>query len=220
MDLQLLLWSQKISSLGYDTIFLEKPVSNLVEFDYRNILPPPPQNTDPSVKKELILISRETKNRSASDIDLIHKKDQNLDYFFIKLLNKYNLEYPIRFIKEFNKIITPVLLNTKGFWNRPRPSQLAKLYNIKINPIVTDTIHTASYPSGHTVYSSLVALILKDIYPKLSQKELDNIVLDTAQARIMQGVHYPSDNKASLTFSKFVFNKLNLKLKKDYYEQI
>jgi membrane-associated phospholipid phosphatase len=91
---------------------------------------------------------------------------------------------------------------------------LADLYNIDINVIVTDTIYTASYPSGHTVYSKLVANILHFIYPQIRINQLDNIVTTTAKARIMQGVHYPSDNKASLIFSDTIFNKLNPKLER------
>lgn len=86
--------------------------------------------------------------------------------------------------------------------------------------MVTDTHHTASYPSGHTVYSNLVALILKNAYPQIDNKELDNIVLETARARVIQGVHYPTDNKASLIFSKYIFDQLNPKLKKYYNDKI
>jgi membrane-associated phospholipid phosphatase len=110
-------------------------------------------------------------------------------------------------------------MNTKGFWNRPRPIQLAKLLNIKLDAIITDTVHSASYPSGHTVYSSLVANIIRDLYPQVNTSQLDKVVTDTAKARMMQGVHYPSDNQASIIFSKFVFNKLNAILKKDYYNE-
>jgi hypothetical protein len=70
------------------------------------------------------------------------------------------------------------------------------------------------------VYSSLVAHILKDIHPQIKQQQLDNIVSETAKARVLQGVHYPSDNMASLIFSKFMFDKLNNKLRKYYNEQI
>ena len=110
----------------------------------------------------------------------------------------------------------PVLINTKNYWNRPRPNQLAKLYNINIDLIVTDSIHTASYPSGHTVYSSLVSSIIKDLFPQIEQKQLDDVVLQTAKARIIQGAHFPSDNKASILFSKQLFNKLNPKIRKYY----
>ena len=102
-------------------------------------------------------------------------------------------------------------MNTKNYWNRPRPSQLSKLYGIEIEEIVTGTIDTASYPSGHTVYSKLVANILKKIYPQFA-KNFDNIVDATAEARFKQGVHYPSDNKASIEFANYVYEKLSNKI--------
>lgn len=220
MDLNNILLRDKIESLGFDTVYLEKPMSNLIDFNWKNILPKPPANTSQETKQELLLISKETLRRSKQDIELIHSIDLDLDSPFIKLLNKYRLFYPQRYIDLFYDIVHPVLINTKNYWNRPRPNQLAKLYNINIDLIVTDSIHTASYPSGHTVYSKLVANILKDIYPKIRSKELDAIVLETAKARIMQGVHYPSDNRASITFSDIMYKKLQPKLRKYYDDQI
>ena len=220
MNLLNYLQKDKIESLGYDTIYLEKPMSKLIDFDWKNILKSPPSNLDNSTLKELELISKETKNRSISDEQNILRIDQELDDPFIQLLTKYNLKYPQQYIDLFYDIVRPLLKNTKAFWNRARPNQLAKFFNITIDVIVTDTHHSASYPSGHTVYASLVANILKDIYPQISKKEIDNIVLGVAEARVKQGVHYPSDNKASIIFSKFVFDKLNPKLRDYRNEQI
>ena len=220
MNLSLALKYKTIESLTYDSVFLEKPMANIIDFDYRTILSPPPKNTENKTFKELETISSKTFNRSNQDTDLVLRIDHDIDPFFENLLLKYNLKYPKDYIKNFYHIIKPVLMNTKGFWNRPRPKQLADLLGIDIDIIVTDTHHTPSYPSGHTVYSSLVANIIKDFYPQVNHSDLDKIVDNTAQARILQGVHYPSDNKASLIFTKFVFNKLNSTLKKDYHEQI
>jgi len=215
MNLLNYLKKDKIEELGYDTIYLEKPTPSIIDFDWRKILSPPPKNISRSTFKELELIAGITKKRSKKQIDFIYGMDQDLDSSFIKLLDKYKLEYPQKFIDLFYSIIRPVLLNTKGYWNRPRPYQLAKLYNIEIDVIYTDTHHTASYPSGHTVYSNLVANILKDYYPQLNKTKLTNIVLETAEARVLQGVHYPSDNKASIIFSNFLFKYLNPKLKQE-----
>jgi len=220
MNLLNYLKNDKIDSLGYDTIYLEKPMSKLIDFDWKNILQPPPSNLDRSTFKELELVSKETKNRSSIDNQNILKIDQDIDSLFIQILSRYNLKYPQQYIDLFYDIVKPLIKNTKAFWNRARPNQLAKFFNITIDVIVTDTHHSASYPSGHTVYASLVANILKDIYPQISQKEIDNIVLSVAEARVKQGVHYPSDNKASIIFSKFIFDKLNPKLRNYRNEQI
>jgi hypothetical protein len=216
----LILHKDKIDSIGYETAYLEKPVSSLIDFDWKNILQPPPKNTSETTLRELLLISRSTKNRSKQDISLIYNVDQDLDHPFISLLSKYKLLYPENYISLFYDIVYPVLINTKNYWNRARPKQLAEFYNIDIDVILTDTHHTPSYPSGHTVYSNLVALILKNIYPQIEEKELHDIVLETARARVIQGVHYPTDNKASLVFSKYMFDKLNPKLMRYYNDKI
>lgn len=220
MNLLNYLKKDSIESLGYESIYLEKPLSNLVDFDWKTILPAPPSNIDSITIKELNLLSKKTLNRSKKDIDLIYAIDKDIDQFFISILNQYNLLYPQKYIDLFYEIVHPILLNTKAYWNRPRPSQLSKLLNIKIDTIITDTIHTASYPSGHTVYSSIVAHILKEYYPQINQKQLDSVVLKTAEARVLQGVHYPSDNKASLIFSDIIFKKLYPKLRKYKNDQI
>lgn len=214
MNLSYLLLYSKIEKLGYDTIYLEKPVSNIVDFDWKNILETQPKNTDRTTINELRYLSSLTSKRSRSEVELIHSIDQELDLPFIKIMDTYNIEYPQNFIDLFYDIIRPIILNIKGLYNRPRPIQLAELYNIDIDVIPTDTTHTASYPSGHTVYSSLVANIIKYYYPKIDNKKLDNIVKTTSRARMLQGVHYPSDNNASLILSKFLFDNINNKIRK------
>lgn len=214
MNLLNYLKQDKIETLGYDTIYLEKPIPSIIDIDWKKILSPPPKNSSRKTINELELISNVTKNRTKKQNNLIYNIDQRLDEPFIVLLNRYNLNYPQKLINSFYDIIRPILLNTKNYWNRPRPYQLAKLYSININTLYTDTHHTASYPSGHTVYSNLVANILKDYYPQLNKKILTNIVLETAEARVLQGVHYPTDNRASLIFSNFLFNYLNPKIKR------
>lgn len=218
MNLHNILLKDKIEALCFDTVTVEKPTSYLIDFNWKNILPKPPLNTSDESYNELLFISKETLNRSKIDIDNLLQLDLDLDTPFIKLLQKYDITYPDRYIGLFYDIVHPVLINIKSYWNRPRPQQLARLYNIDIDTIITDTIHTPAYPSGHTVYSSLVSLIIKDLYPNVSKTALESIVLDTAKARVLQGVHYPSDNKASLIFSKYIFDKLNPKLRKYYNE--
>lgn len=207
-----------INSIGYDTIYLEQPVPDIIDFNWKNLLDKPPMNTDDVTIRELKTISDKSHSRTSEDIALIYTVDENLDEPFEILLKQYNLIYPQNYINNFYKIIKPVLLNTKGFWNRARPYQLAKFYDIDIDIIETNTHHTPSYPSGHTVYASLVSFILKDMYSELNMKELDSIVKSVADARIAQGVHYPSDNEASLIFSQKIFNNLNPKLRNTNYE--
>jgi hypothetical protein len=209
MNLLYYLHKDKLDSLGYDTIYLEQPVSDIVkDINWKQILSNPPNNTSKVTLKELELLASLTKNRTPKEIELVYNIDQDLDTPFELLCSSYGVEYPKTHIEEFYHIIRPILQNTKGYYNRPRPNQLASYLNLNIDVIVTKTHHTAAYPSGHTVYSKLVSLILKDRYNHIDQTKLDNIVNQTKLARMLQGVHYPSDCDASLIFSTALFNKL------------
>ena len=212
MNLSLVFLYDKIEKLRYNSVSLEFPVPDIISFDYKTILDPPPSNTDPKTLKELNFVAESTFNRSDAELEQIYNIDRDLDGPFIKLLSKYKLEYPQEFINTFYDVVKPVLKNIKHYRNRPRPVQLAKLYNIKIDPIVTNTIHTPSYPSGHTMYARLVANILKHHYPQIENKVLDSIVYDTARARVMMGVHFPSDNQASILLANYLFKNMISKI--------
>ena len=212
MNLSLLLLYDKIEKLTYNDACVEVPMPDIISFDYKTILNPPLSNTDSKTLKELEIVADATFKRSDVEVEKMYIIDQDLDAAFVDLLSKYNLEYPQEYINVFYDIVKPVLMNIKSYWNRPRPFQLAKLLNIPINPIITSTVHTPSYPSGHTMYSRLVANILKHTYPKIENRILDRIVYDTARARVIQGAHYPSDNEASILFANYVFKNLILKI--------
>ena len=220
MNLTRYLQSQQLDSLRYENIYLEKPVADIIDFNWKTILEPPPKNSSKTTYKELLYVIEQATKRTKEDEQLLYKIDQDVDPFFITALKQQNIEYPESIIEEIYTIIKPILSNLKGMWNRPRPLQLAKFYGLDLPIIITDTIHTASYPSGHTVYSSLVAGIIKILYPNIPSQPLDKIVDQTALARIQQGVHYPSDNKASLVLSKFLLTKLKPIIQRNYNGKI
>jgi hypothetical protein len=212
INLNYLLQYKEIENLGYYTGYSFLPIPDSVDFDWKNILAAPPSNTSKTTIGELNKISIASRHRSQTELELVKNIDENPDLYFIELCGQYGVEYPIDSIQEFYAIIKPILLNIKGLWNRPRPAQLAKYFDIPIDVYVTDTHHTASYPSGHTVYSSLIAKILKHHYHKIDQKKLDILVDNTAKARVLQGVHFFSDNKASLLLTEVLFDKLKDKI--------
>jgi len=212
MNLHQILNHKKIIELKYDGIFLEKPVPDIVDFDWKTVLDSPPSNDNKVTVKELEFISGVTQNLSEQQRKMILLIDQDTDALFKKLLLKYNIDkYPQQIIKEMYNVIRPIILNIKSYWNRPRPYQLASLYGINIKYINTDTHHTAAYPSGHTAYANLVANILYKTYPQINKTELFDIVTTVAENRVLQGVHYPTDNAASILLGEYLFHKLQQK---------
>jgi len=213
-----LLEQKRLDSLTYETAYVERPIPDIARhIKWRTILDAPPTNSSSTTLQELKYIGDLTCNRSQKDIELIHIVDQDMDSMFKALLVKYELKYPIEYIESMYSVIRPIIYNIKSLWNRPRPYQLAKYYGTNISTIITDTHDTAAYPSGHTVYSKLVANILQEMYPQIAKYELNNIVRQTAMARVKQGVHYPSDNSGSIVLANSLFKSLRPQFRNYYY---
>ena len=99
----------------------------------------------------------------------------------------------------------------KWKFKRPRPYQLAPKFNIDIKVTETETHHTPAYPSGHAAYGGLLASMLSDLYPQHANK-LYRIASAVEYARILQGVHYPTDNDAGMLVASAVWQNIRYKI--------
>lgn len=204
-----------IDSIKYSDSIVEYPISDIVEFDWKKILEPPNYNSSKQTYKEILYIQDQiVSNRSDSDIKGILSIDNDPNFGIKMLLRERNLHFPFEYFNMFYRITKPIIINIKYLYNRARPKTIANLYGINLDVIETETHHTPSYPSGHTFYTSLAAEILMELYPQLKY-ELKEQINNTANFRIRQGVHYGSDNDASLVLSSYVFNKLHPILKRE-----
>lgn len=210
---------KNINSIKYTNYTLVYPVPDiLAELDWTNILSRPPENNSNTTLKEIEEVSRETRKLSSSNKILVYNIDENPNWLLYSFLEKQNITFPFSYFASIYSTIRPVLLNVKYLYNRPRPYDLAEFFDIPINLIQTETHHTPSYPSGHTVYTSLACEIIKKQYDSSKlHTDLDNIVQNTAQCRIMQGVHYRSDNEASLKLTSILYNHIYSKMENKYY---
>lgn len=201
-----------VNNLWYYDHVTEYPMADLVkDLNWKTILEQPEPNNSKKTYKEMMYVYAQTKQRSRQQLNVIKQIDFNPNFYLIELLDKLNLNFPIDIFKEMYSVSYPILINIKNLFNRARPYQLAKLYDMEFDIIVTSTHHTPSYPSGHTFYTALAANIVSNKYPKL-KNELDRIVELTGNTRISQGVHYSSDNNASIKLANFLYSYLNDKL--------
>lgn len=182
--------------------------------DLFSIVDKPYPNSSPQTLNELKNISKSTKDRSIEDIKLIYIVDNDPLILFWELAKSLDIYFDQKlFDRMYNKSVLPMIDHLKLFYNRPRPVQLAEKLNISIDRIVTKTHQTPSYPSGHTMYGALASEILIDAYPQHKTK-LDDLTKRIGYARVLQGVHYPSDNTAGIKIIKTIFPYL-----KRYYTQ-
>lgn len=204
------------SSINVDQLFYfdhvtEYPVPDIVDIDWKTILPKPELNSSKKTYNEMIEVYNKTKQRSIKQIDMIKKIDFNPNFYLFELMSNLNLKFPADIFKEMYSIMKPILMNTKNIYNRSRPYQLGKLYDMDFDVIVTSTHHTPSYPSGHTFYTRLGCNIVENDYPNL-KNELNKIVNMTAEARMAQGVHYRSDNNAAIILADYLYKYLKQKI--------
>lgn len=95
---------------------------------------------------------------------------------------------------KFYAVLHPVILHLKDHFNRSRPYDLSR----RVCYIPSEThIGFKSYPSGHTAYAALLEKFLSEKHPHLS-KSLNKATREVGMTRILMGVHFKSDNDASI----------------------
>ena len=184
-----------------------------LDIEFKTIIPPPPKNSSATTSRELDAVIEATTSRTRREIDLVYNVDDSPVNVFLPFLEKRNLNFPMATVNSYYNILEQYMYALKYYFNRARPEQIAPYYNKKINILYTETHHTPSYPSGHTMYAELIAHILSDQYPQY-KKDFFELAKYCALARILQGVHYPSDNEASVVATSKLYTKI-----KEYYEK-
>ena len=204
-------FSENINSIKYTDSKKSWKVSDRITIDWENVLPKPPANNSKETRKELEYLQNLTKNLTVQEKALVHLVDGEPLDIYNPILKKHRLEMPKKDFKKIYNLTYPVIMNLKHQYNRPRPKQLGDRLGFKINVIETKTHHTPAYPSGHTVYAAMGAYLLADKYSELSS-EFFRKISDAGLARCLQGVHYPSDNEASMVISSAIWQDLRYKL--------
>lgn len=193
-----------IDSIGYlsnQTSYVSE--LTILDIDWKNIIQPPSKNSSSQTEKELNIIEKATKSRTRKEIDLVWTVDDDPLALFYKYLERKNKLFPQGTFDEYYNILEQYIYALKYYFNRARPEQIAPFYNIELDIIYTNTHQTPSYPSGHAAYAELAAYIASDKFPEYKQ-DFFELSRYCGLARILQGVHYPSDNEASIG----VVNKL------------
>ena len=210
--------SEEIDSIIYDKppsdknskVLQKKP--NLLTVDWENVLPEPPKNSSDITRKELELISDMTKELSQEEYDLVMAVDDDPNNIFMPLLKRIGKQFPKeKFDEFFFSQVDPVITNLKYKFKRARPFQLAEKYGIDIKVTETETHHTPAYPSGHTAYAAFGGSMLASLYPQHTSEFYELINL-AGRARILQGVHYPSDNDASMVIASVLYEDLKYEI--------
>ena len=204
-------FAQKIDDITYTDKPKQVKISEDITIGWRNVLPQPQPNTSRRTLMELEYLSKLTKDLNIKQKNLIKIVDKEPLDLFTDIVKKNNLDFDRSDFDKIWRISEPVVMNLKYQYNRPRPEQLAPFFGININVTKTSSHQTPAYPSGHTAYAAFAAYLLSDMYPAFSHQFFSQIGI-VGYARCLQGVHYPSDNEASMIISGAIWEDIRYKL--------
>ncbi len=175
--------------------------------DVKALLHDPPADGSPTTLKEIDLILEKQKARTPEEVARIKEEAQHLNvWLFRNVLGPWftekNLPVTSALLKRVDDTEYPVIVSAKKYWNRPRPY----LQDKRIHPPI-DLPKNASYPSGHSTFGDLNALVLAELAPDLKDAILAR-GLQIGDDRVIGGVHFPSDVNAGHTLARDLFTKL------------
>lgn len=205
--------SEEINSIKYVGVPSErdkkwmKKDHPLITIDWKEILPPPPENSSDTTRLELKEIERLTRNLTNEQFDLVMAVDDEPVNLFMPYLKKHNLKFPKELVDLALDNVYPVWLKLKYLHKRARPFQVAPHLGFIISVIQTSTHQTPAYPSGHQTEGALYAEILSSIYPEHKPAFYESSGL-VGMGRLLQGVHYPSDNEAGMKVAKICWENI------------
>ncbi|HTR00105.1 MAG TPA: phosphatase PAP2 family protein [Candidatus Acidoferrum sp.] len=189
--------------------------------DFTSLLPPPPAAGSPEEKRDLDALHAAQDARNEAMTARV-QADANVNLFrFADVMGdkftEQNLPRTVAFFRNVSRSIGSSTGSLKDCWARPRPFLLdptitppaglkesARMRSSSEIPIVKNprclqgtmkSDYSYSYPSGHSMYGAMTAMLLGDMVPERS-----GVILtrgwEYGYNRVLGGVHYPSDVEA------------------------
>jgi acid phosphatase (class A) len=158
----------------------------------------PPSDNSFDTDQELKQLSKIPINKK-----FVEEKD-DIEATFKKASDAAGVEYPSALVKKLINDSRGTILKLKKHFNRPRPSELAKRRNIKLDNVEAKSTKTPSYPSGHSTQGVLIGEVLADMYPKAAAK-FRKAGKDISYSRNVARAHYKSDSKIGEELGKEMF---------------
>ena len=163
----------------------------------------PPKNTSIQTYQELLYLKD-----LPEDDDFVEKHD-DIEGVMEEVCKEHNLTFPKDLVEELLKSCS--MLELKYHYNRPRPFQLAKYYNIKLGEHVMESMKTPSYPSGHSAQGILVGKVLQTKLP-INTDAFIEAGKRISYSRNIGRAHYPSDSRMGEIIGDVMFNHIKHKI--------
>ena len=181
---------------------MERELKHIHEVQVKHM--PPPENSSHETREELNWL----KNYNNGEVnEEVVKRGDNIKKVYIEYCEENKLKYPKEYISELIKDSGKIIYHLKYKFNRPRPKQVAEFLDIDLPTTTLESMHTPSYPSGHSTQGIFIGKVLSKMYPS-HEKKLMELGKMISHSRLMARAHYPSDSKFGEYLGNILFNNL------------
>jgi len=145
------------------------------------------------------------------DEDFVKEKDE-IEQCFEKICKNNGIEYPKELVDTLVKSSAGIILDLKWHHNRPRPTQLAEKFDMKLTKqMILPSMKTPSFPSGHSTQGILISKVLATKYPHAGQEFMKE-GKDISYSRNIGRAHFPSDSRVGESLGNRMYNFIKEKI--------
>lgn len=164
-----------------------------------------PKNTSMQTYSELLYLKD-----LPEDVEFVKKYD-DIKKIFKEVCIEHNLEFPEKLVDDLIESSAGIILDLKYKFNRPRPKQLAKEYDIQIGGVELESMNTPSYPSGHSTQGFLIGKVLQTKLP-ITTDSFYEAAKKISYSRNLARAHYPSDSQMGEELGSSMYSYIKEKI--------
>lgn len=173
------------------------------DIDFKAVIPPPPPDDSPAGQADLLTLRKVQEYRTKAQIEEAKRVNSLTPCGFARpvfgdWLSSGRCPKTNENLRTIEKAAAKISNDAKAYWKRQRPYQRDP--DIKI---VVGHPGDNSYPSGHSFAQTLWAVVYSEAFPEHAEA-FDALARRTQWARVMAGVHYPTDTAAGYTLARTV----------------
>jgi acid phosphatase (class A) len=164
------------------------------QVDLDHLLAPPPALGSAAETKDLAAVVEAEKDRDAAAAVEAEEDHARTVFRFADVMGAgftpQNLPFATKFFERVFSDQNKIAKETKTYFARPRPF----VVDSNLTPMVYPK-PTPSYPSGHTTFAYVMAILLADMVPEKAVPIFDRAA-EYGYNRVVAGAHFPTDVEA------------------------
>jgi acid phosphatase (class A) len=161
------------------------------QVDLDHLLAPPPALGSAAETKDLSAVMKAEQDRTAEQAVEAEEDHDRTVFRFADVMGPsftpQNLPFATKFFQRVFSDQNKIVKETKAYFARPRPF----VVDSNLTPMVYPKA-TPSYPSGHTTFAYVMAILLANMVPEKAVSIFDRAA-QYGYNRVVVGAHFPTD---------------------------